>query len=171
VALEACEVAVQTSWFDRQERRLDEAFGGMMPDELPGAVVVVAGVWLDDAYDNIARAQACLTGRSQHEEEQIAALGEHPEPPDGETSAEKARRLWMTRARQQTSCVSHIAQEVCEDSTKANWGVWAYRKYRKLLDNEVVAVRRMYTEANMANLSVRERKEALRWVKCAHHDV
>ncbi len=60
VALEACEVAVRTSWnprecstyhdlLHREEQRLDEAFGGMMPDELPGAVVAVAEVWLDDA--------------------------------------------------------------------------------------------------------------------------
>ncbi len=115
--------------------------------------VAVAGVWLDDAYDNITRAQACLARRSQHEEERIAALGEHPEPPDEETSAEKARRLWMPRALQQTSYVSHMAREVCEDSTKANWGVWAYRKYKKLLDDEKMAVRRMY--------AVCERKEAL----------
>jgi hypothetical protein len=55
VALEACEVAVQTSWsprecstyhdlLDREERRLDEAFRGMMSDELPGEVVAVAEV-------------------------------------------------------------------------------------------------------------------------------
>jgi hypothetical protein len=82
VALEACEVAVQTSWnpwecsmyhdlLDREERRLDEAFGGMMPDELPGGVVAVAEVWLDDAYDNITLAQACLAARRQQEQEQI----------------------------------------------------------------------------------------------------
>jgi hypothetical protein len=76
VALEACEVAVQASWnprecntyhdlLDREERRLDEAFGGMMPDELPGAVVAVAEVWLDHAYDNFTLAQACLTARRQ----------------------------------------------------------------------------------------------------------
>ncbi len=69
----------------------------MMPDELPGAVVAVAEVWLDDAYDNIT-----LAVRRELEEERIATLGEHPEPPDGETSAEKARRLWIPRAFQQT---------------------------------------------------------------------
>jgi hypothetical protein len=97
VALEACEVVVRTCWdprecstyhdlLDREEQRLDETFEGMMPDELPGAVVAVADVWLDDAYDNITLAQACLAARKQQEEEQAAALGEHPEPPDGETS-------------------------------------------------------------------------------------
>jgi hypothetical protein len=75
VALEACEVAVQISWnpreystyhdlLDREERRLDEAFGAMMPNELPGEIVAVAEVWLDDAYDNITLAQACLAVRS-----------------------------------------------------------------------------------------------------------
>ena len=55
ITLEACEVVVQTCWdprecgryhdlLDREERRLDEALGGMMPDELPGAVVAVVEV-------------------------------------------------------------------------------------------------------------------------------
>jgi hypothetical protein len=118
VALEACKVAVQASWnprecntyhdlLDREEQRLDEAFGGMMPDELPGAVVAVAEVWLDDAYDNFTLAQACLTARRQQEQDQGAALEEHPEPPDGEISAEKARRLWILRAFQQASYVRY----------------------------------------------------------------
>jgi hypothetical protein len=38
----------------------------MMPDELQGAVVAVAEVWLDYAYDNITMAQACLEVRRQH---------------------------------------------------------------------------------------------------------
>jgi hypothetical protein len=140
---------VQTSWdprecgthhglLDREEQRLDETFGGVSSDELPGAVVAVAGVWLDDAYDNIALAQTCLAGRSQHEEEQIAALGKHPEPPDGETSAGKARRLWIARALQQTSYVSQMAQEIADDSTKAGWSIWSYEHYRRLLEKEVV---------------------------------
>jgi hypothetical protein len=103
MALEAYEVAVQASWnprecstyrdlLRREEQRLDEAFGGMSPDELPGAVVRVAEAWLDHAYDNITLAQTCLAARKQQEDEQ-AALDEHPEPPDGETSAEEVRRL------------------------------------------------------------------------------
>jgi hypothetical protein len=32
----------------------------MTPGELPGKIVAVAEVWLDDAYDNITLAQACL---------------------------------------------------------------------------------------------------------------
>ncbi len=95
-----------------------------MPDELPGAVVAVAEVWLDDAYNNITLEQACLAVRREQEEERIATLGEHPEPPDGETSAEKARRLWILRALQQTSYISHMAREICDVSTKADWTSW-----------------------------------------------
>ncbi len=101
VALEACEVAVQVSWkpqeystyhdlLDREERKFDEAFAGMRPGELPGRIVAAAEVWLDDAYDNITLAQACLAVRSQREKRRIETLEEYPEPPDGETSAEKA---------------------------------------------------------------------------------
>jgi hypothetical protein len=91
VALEACEMAAQTSWdprecgtyhdlLDREEGRLDEAFRNMMPDELPGAVVAAAEVWLDDTYDNITLAQACMTARRERED-RLATLREHPEPP------------------------------------------------------------------------------------------
>ncbi|MFO0000234.1 MAG: hypothetical protein ACK559_03825, partial [bacterium] len=119
----------------------------------------------------ITRAQACLTARRQQEQEQVAALEEHPEPPPGEISAKKARRLWIPRALQQTSYVSHMAREVCEDSTKANLGVWAYRGYKKLLNDEVMVVRRMYAEVKLADLSVRERKKALEWLKRTNQEV
>ena len=132
VALEACEVAVQVSWnpreystyhdlLDREERKLDKAFGGMMPGELPGKIVAVAEVWLDNAYDNITLAQACLAVRSRREKRRIETLGEDPEPPDGEASAERARRLWMPRAFLQTTFASRMAQEVCNDSAEAAW--------------------------------------------------
>jgi hypothetical protein len=139
VAVEACEMAAQDGWdprkcgtyndlLDREEGKLDEAFGNMMPDELPGAFVATAEVWLDDAYDNITLAQACMTARREREEERHAALRKSPEPPDGETSAEKAQRLWILRALQQTSYVSHMAREIWDDSTKADWTSWAYRE-------------------------------------------
>ncbi len=98
-----------------------------MPDELPDAVVAVADASPDDAYDNITLAQACLAARKQQEEERAAAPGEHPEPPDGETSAEKARRLWIARALQQTSYVSRMVQEIDDSSTKTGWSVWSYQ--------------------------------------------
>jgi hypothetical protein len=64
VALEECEVATQISWnprecgtyhdlLDREERRLEEAFRNIMPDELPGPMVAAAEVWLEDACDNV----------------------------------------------------------------------------------------------------------------------
>jgi hypothetical protein len=181
VALEACEVAVQASWnprecstyhdlLHREEQRLDEAFGGMMPDELPGAVVAVAEVWLDNAYDNITLAQACLAARRQQEEEQPAAMGEHPEPPDGEVSAEKARRLWILRALQQTSYVSHMAQEIEDNSTKAGWNIWSYKHYRGLLDKEMMEACRIYAEVELADLPVSKGKEAKGWLTSAHQE-
>ncbi len=83
-----------------------------------------------------------------------------PEPPDGETSAEKAQNLWILRALQQTSYVSHIAREVCDYSTKADWTSWTYREYRRLLDEEMMAVCQIYAEVKLAELPVREGKEA-----------
>jgi hypothetical protein len=174
-------VAVQTSWnpqecstyhdlLDREERRLGEAFGGMMPDELPGAVVAVAEVWLDDAYDNITMAQACLAVRRQHEEEQVAAPEEHPEPPDGETLAEKAQCLWILRAFRQTSYVSHMAQEIGDDSTKTGWSIWSYKEYRRLLDEEMMEVCRVYAEVELADLPVSKGKEAKGWLTSAHQE-
>jgi hypothetical protein len=84
VALEACEVAARACWdprecstyhdlLDREEQRLDETFAGMMPDELPGAVVAVADAWLDNAYDNITVAQA---GCSTREASRAAGRGD-----------------------------------------------------------------------------------------------
>jgi hypothetical protein len=174
-------MAAQTSWnprecgtyhdlLDREERRLNEAFGNMMPDELPGAVVAAAEIWLDDAYDNITLAQACMTARREWEKDQLATLREHPEPPDGETSADKARRLWILRALQQTLYVSHMVREICDDSTKANWSTWSYREYRRLLDKEMMAVCRIYAEVELADLPVREGKEAKGWLTSAHQD-
>jgi hypothetical protein len=94
---------------DREEERLDEAFGNMLPEELPSTVVEAAEVWLEDAYDNITLAQACMTARREQEEERLAALRERPEPPDGETSAEKTRHLWILRA---LVCFTHGARSM-----------------------------------------------------------
>jgi hypothetical protein len=185
VAIEACKMAAQAAWdswqdgtyldlLDREERKLDEAFGNMMPDELSGAVVAAAEVWLDDAYNNITALHACMAARRQQEQEQeedwIATLGEHPEPSDGETSAEKARRLWIPRASQQTSYVSHMAREICDDSTKARWSTWSYQEYRRLLDEEMMEVCRIYAEVELAKLPVSKGKEAKGWLTSAHQD-
>jgi hypothetical protein len=125
---------------------------------------------MDHAYDSVAVAQACLALRMQHEEKRAVTLEEHPEPPDGEASAEKARRLWIPRALQQTSYVSHMARELREDSTKADWGIWAYREYRRLLDDEMMAVCRIYAEVELADLPVRQGKEAQGWLTSVHQD-
>jgi hypothetical protein len=181
VAGEACEVAVQASWnpqdygtyhdlLNREERRLDETFGNMMPDELPGPVAAAAEVWLDDAYDNITLAQTCITTRREQEDERLAAPEGHPEPPDGGTSAEKAQRLWILRALRQTSYVSHMSLEVCDDSTKADWSIWSCREFRRLLDEEMMAVCRIYMEVELADLPVHEEKAAKGWLTSAHKD-
>ncbi len=169
VAVEACEMAAQAAWdpwkcgtyhdlLDREEGKLDEVFRNMMPDELPGVVVAAAEVWLDDAYDNITLAQACMTARREQEEERLATLREHLEAPNGETSADKARRLWILRALQQTSFVSHMAGEMCDDSTKADWTSWTYREYRRQLDEDMMAVCQIYAEVELADLPVRDGK-------------
>ncbi|MFN9910849.1 MAG: hypothetical protein ACK56F_32880, partial [bacterium] len=46
----------------------------MRPGELPGRVVAAAEVWLDDAYDNITLAQACLAVRSRREKKRVEVL-------------------------------------------------------------------------------------------------
>jgi hypothetical protein len=182
MALEAYEVAVQASWnprecstyrdlLRREEQRLDEAFGGMSPDELPGAVVRVAEAWLDHAYDNITLARACLAHRRRQEEEQPAVPGENPEPPDGEVSAEKARSLWVQRALRQTSYVSHMAKEMDDNSTETEWGIWSYERYRRMLDAEMAEACRIYPEVELTDLPVGKGKEAQKWLTGAHGNV
>jgi hypothetical protein len=90
-----------------------------------------------------------MTARREQEEERLATLREHLEAPSGETSADKAQRLWILRALQQTSCVSHMAREICDDATKAEWTHQTYREYRRLLDEEMMAVCKIYTEVKL----------------------
>jgi hypothetical protein len=63
-----------------------------------------------------------------------------------------------------------MAREVCDDSTKAGWGIWAYREYRRLLDGELMAVCRTYAEVKVADLPVREREEAQGWLTSAYQE-
>jgi hypothetical protein len=63
-----------------------------------------------------------------------------------------------------------MAREVCDDSSKASWGIWAYREYRRLLDGELMAVCRIYAEVKLADLPVRERKEAQGWLTSAYQE-
>ena len=126
---------------------------------------------MDNAYEDVTIAQACLASRMQHEEKRVVTLEEHPEPPDEETPAEKARRLWIPRALQQTSHVSHMARKVCDDSTKADGAIWAHHEYRRLLGEEMMAVCRTYAEVKRADLPVHEGKEAQKWLTGAHGNV
>jgi len=63
-----------------------------------------------------------------------------------------------------------MAREVCDDSTKADWTSWTYREYRRLLDEEMMAVCQIYAEVKLAELPVREGKEARGWLTSAHKD-
>jgi hypothetical protein len=114
---------------------------------------------LEDAYNNIL-AQDHMAARGKEEEKQLVMLRGHPEPPDGETQAERTRHLWILRALQQTSCVSHMAWEICGDSTKTYWSAHLYQEYRRLLDSETMAVCRIHAEIKLADLLVREGKKA-----------
>ncbi len=44
------------------------------------------------------------------------------------------------------------------------------REYRRLLDEEMMAVCRIYAEVELADLPVREGKEARGWLTSAHMD-
>jgi hypothetical protein len=181
VALEACEVATQTSWdplecdayhdlLDHEERRLYEAFGNIMPEELPGPMVAAAEIWMEDARDNVSVAHTWMAARRDKEEKRLAAPRGPPEPPDGGIPVETAHRLWAQRALQQTLHVSHMAQEICDDSIKADWTYWTYCEYRRLLDEEMVTICQTYMEVGMTDLSDREGKEAKEWLIGAHRD-
>jgi hypothetical protein len=63
-----------------------------------------------------------------------------------------------------------MSREVCDDSTKANWSIWSYREFRRLLDEEMMTVCRIYAEVELADLPVRQGKEAKGWLTSAHMD-
>ena len=90
--------------------------------------------------------------------------------PDRGAPVEEAHQLWAQRALQQASYVSHMAQEVCNDSTKANWTAWTFREYGRLLDEEMVAICQIYREVELTSLPVRKEKEAREWLTSAHRD-
>jgi hypothetical protein len=92
------------------------------------------------------------------------------ELPDGETPTNKARGLWILRALQQTSFVSHMAWEICDNSGKATWSVCSYPEYRRLLDEAPMGVCQPYMETKLMNLPVGEGKEARGWLTSAHED-
>ncbi len=105
------------------------------------------------------------------EEKRAAALGKHPEPPDGEVSVEKARSLWIQRALQQTSYVSHMTKEMDDYSVETEWGLWSYERYRRMLDAEMTEVCRIYAEIELTDLPGSKGEEAQEWLTDAHGNV
>ncbi len=79
--------------------------------------------------------------------------------------------MWIPRAFLQTTYASHMAQETCNDSTKVGWTPWTYREHRRLLDDEMMAVCRIYAEVELADLPVREGKEAQGWLMITHRNI
>jgi hypothetical protein len=92
----------------------------------------------------------------------------HPEPPDGETSAGRAQRPWISRAFLQTTFTSRVAQGACSDSAEI---AWTYQEHRRLLDDEAMAVCRVYAEVEWADLPVHERERAQKWLTSTHEKI
>jgi hypothetical protein len=63
-----------------------------------------------------------------------------------------------------------MAQEINNDSTKTGWSVWSYQHYRRLLDEEMMEVCRIYAEVELADLPVSKGKEAKGWLTSAHQE-
>jgi hypothetical protein len=63
-----------------------------------------------------------------------------------------------------------MAQEIGDDSTKTRWSIWSYQEYRKLLDEEMTEVCRIYAEVELADLPVSKGKEAKGWLTDAHQE-
>jgi hypothetical protein len=63
-----------------------------------------------------------------------------------------------------------MAREVCEDSTKTGWSIWSYKEYRRLLDEEMMEVCRIYAEVELADLPVSKGKEPKGWLTSAHQE-
>ncbi len=114
-----------------------------MPDELPTPVTWATKIWLKEALYNLMLASDCIVMQSEEEgRELIVALGRCPDTPAEKTSADKAQDMWMLRSLQQNSYVSHIVQEICDDSTKGGWPICSYQEYCKLLEAEKIALAR-----------------------------
>ena len=64
-----------------------------------------------------------------------------------------------------------MAQEVCNDATKANWTSWTFREYGRPLDEEMVAFCQIYTEVELTDLPVHKGKEAQERLAGAHENV
>jgi hypothetical protein len=74
----------------------------------------------------------------------------------------------MPRAFLQATFASHMAQETGSDSTET---AWTYHERRRLLDDEMMAVCRIYAEVELADLPVREGERAQRWLTITHRNI
>jgi hypothetical protein len=74
----------------------------------------------------------------------------------------------MPRAFLQTTLASRMAQETCSDSTKT---AWTYHERRRLLDDEMMAVCRIYAEVELADLPAHEGERAQKWLTITHRNI
>ena len=74
----------------------------------------------------------------------------------------------MPRAFLQTTFTSRMAQEACSDSTET---AWTYHENRRLLDDEMMAVCRIYAEVGWADLPAHEGERAQKWLMSTHKNV
>jgi hypothetical protein len=59
---------------------------------------------------------------------------------------------------------------VCEDSTKADWSIWSYEHYRRLMEKEVMEACRVYAEVELADLPASKGEEAKMWLTSTHQE-
>jgi hypothetical protein len=74
----------------------------------------------------------------------------------------------MPRAFLQTTFTSRMAQEACSDSTETTW---TYHEHRRLLDDEMMAVCRIYAEVEWTDLPAHEGERARKWLMSTCKDI
>jgi hypothetical protein len=74
----------------------------------------------------------------------------------------------MPRAFLQATFASRMAQETGSNSTET---AWTYHERRRLLDDEMMAVCRIYAEVELADLPVREGERAQKWLTITHRNI
>jgi hypothetical protein len=67
-----------------------------------------------------------------------------------------------------TTFASRMAQETCNDSTET---AWTYHEHRRLLDDKMMAVCRIYAEVELADLPVHEGERAQKWLMITHKNI
>jgi hypothetical protein len=74
----------------------------------------------------------------------------------------------MPRAFLQTTFASRMAQEACNNSTET---AWTYHEHRRLLDDEMMAVCRIYAEVEWTDLLAHEGEKAQKWLMITHKNI